>query len=72
MVATRKVRNGCAGNATAMTELEPEVIEWTKPGSSDARVMDRTVVSTAGIMAAITIAATEVRTRVGPGRTRVT
>ena len=37
----------------------------TKPGSSDARAMDITVVSTAGIMAAITIAATEVRTLVG-------
>ena len=50
MVTTRKVRNSCAGNAAAMTGFEPEPIYCAKPGSSDAKVMDRTVVNTAGIM----------------------
>src|ERR1700722_20751197 len=66
MLATRKVRNSCAGSATAITGLEPEPMYVAKPGSSDASEMDRNVVNTAGIKAAITIAATEVRTRIGP------
>src|SRR5690242_15249193 len=65
MVAIRKARNNFAGNVAAMSALEPKMMPSTKLGRSNAKLMDNTVVTTAGTVEAIAMAANELRTRVG-------